>query len=88
MENANFRKQDNGHTASFALAYLRAEFDEERLDVAPLNVATRRAGKEQLKSSLMLTLQALMVPVSGTGLEGVSRWTMLAPVAIGAVFRS
>lgn len=46
VENANFLEQDNSHTAAFPLANLCAKFDEESLDVAPLNIATRRASED------------------------------------------
>ena len=56
VENANFLKQENSHTAAFALADLRAKFYEERLNIAPLKVTAGRASEDQFKSALMLSL--------------------------------
>lgn len=54
MENAYFREQDHGDTATFPLTDFCAQFKKQHLDVSPLNVRTRRAGENQLKGALVL----------------------------------
>ena len=62
VKNANFLKQDDGHATALALADLCAKFYEERLNIASLHIAARRASEDQFKGALMLSLHASMVP--------------------------
>ena len=66
VKDANFLKQHNSHATTFTLADLCAKVREERLNIAPLNIAARRAREDQVKGALMLSLHARMVPESGT----------------------
>jgi len=76
VKNANFLKYDNSYTAACALADLCAKFYEERLNIAPLNIAACRASGNQFKGALMPSLHARMVPLSGTGKKESCRLTL------------
>jgi hypothetical protein len=45
---------------------LRTQFNEEALNIVPLDIAARRPRKNQFNNSLMPSFHMLMVPVSGT----------------------
>jgi hypothetical protein len=54
MKHPYFVKQDHSDTTAFSLAYFGAQFDKQRLDVPPLQVCTRGAGKDQFERALVL----------------------------------
>jgi hypothetical protein len=58
MEHSHFFEQDYSYTTAFSLAHFGAQFYEQRFDIAPLDVPTRRAGEDQFESSLVLPLHA------------------------------
>jgi hypothetical protein len=62
MEHSHFFEQDYSYTATFTLADFGAQFYEQRLDVAPLNVPTGWAGEDQFESALVLPFHAEIVP--------------------------
>ena len=66
MEDAHLAKEDNGNPAPFAFCHLRTQLGEQRLNIAPLNVAATRMRKDQLKGALVLSLHNIMVPPSDT----------------------
>jgi hypothetical protein len=68
VEHSHFFEQDHGYTTTLALADFGAQFYKQRFNIAPLDVSACRAGKDQFKSSLVLTLHAAIVPLSGTAL--------------------
>ena len=73
VENVHLVKQDDSHSATFALADLCAKFYEERLNIAPPDIATCRTGEHQFESALMPSLHAEMVPESGTEQQALRR---------------
>ena len=68
MKHSHFFKEDYGDTTTFSLTDLGAQFYEQRFNIAPLDVPTRGAGKDQFESALVLPLHTEIVPRSGTGL--------------------
>ena len=54
VEDTNFVEQDDGDAASFTFADLGPEIQEQRLDIAPLNVCADRMRTYDLKRSLVL----------------------------------
>ena len=66
MKHSHFFKQDYGYTTTFSLADLGAQFYEQRFNIAPLDIPTRGAGKDQFESALALPPHAVIVPLSGT----------------------
>ena len=73
MEDANFLKQDHSHTAAFSLADLCAKLYEERLNIAPPDVAARRTSEHQFEGALMLSFHGAIVPLSGTDRQVLRR---------------
>jgi hypothetical protein len=59
-------KQKDRNPATCPLFNLRTQFNEETLNIAPLDIAARRPRKNQFNNSLMPSFHLLMVPVSGT----------------------
>ena len=68
MEHSHFFEQDHGYSTTLALADFGAQFYKQRFNITPLDVCASRAGEDQFKSSLVLALQAGIVPLSGTEL--------------------
>jgi hypothetical protein len=66
VEHSHFFEQDHNYTTTLALADFGAQFYQQRINIAPLDVSACRAGEDQLKSSLVLALHARIVPLSGT----------------------
>jgi hypothetical protein len=62
MKHSHFFEQNNGYPTPFALADLGAQLTEQRLDIAPLDVAAGGASKDQLERALVLSLHLAMVP--------------------------
>ena len=74
VKNANFIKQENSHTTAFTLAHFCTKFDEEHLNIVPLNIAAGRTSKDQIKSPLMLSLHGNIVPLSSTNTNYALCW--------------
>ena len=58
MKNANLFKQDNRYATAFSFTDLGAQFDEQRFDIAPLDIAAHRASENQIKGALVLPLHS------------------------------
>jgi len=56
MEHPDLAKQKHPDAGAFTFADLRAQLDEQRLDVAPWNRSTDRAGKEAFQRLAVLLL--------------------------------
>jgi len=54
VEHAPIAEQPDTDAGTFPLADLRPERDEQRLDVAPLDVGADRAGEDQFQRPLVL----------------------------------
>ncbi len=52
MKHPAFTKKPDAYAGTFTLADFSSQGDEQRLNVAPLDVATDRTGKDQLKRGL------------------------------------
>jgi hypothetical protein len=59
-------KQKDRNPAACPFFNFCAQFNEETLNIAPLDIAARRPRKDQFNSSLMPSLHGQMVPFSGT----------------------
>ena len=68
MKDPNFFKQDNGDATPLSFRDFGAKLNEQRLDIAPLDISARGASKDQLKRSLVPTLHSCIVPQNSTGL--------------------
>ena len=80
MEHSHFFEQDHGYTTTLALADFGAKFYKQRFNIAPLDVSACRVGEDQFKSSLVLALHEVIVPLSGTELdERTSKRPTLTP---------
>ena len=66
MKHTHFFEQDDSDTTAFSLADFGAQFYEQALNISPLDVATRRAGKNKFKGASVLPLHTAIVPLSGT----------------------
>ena len=66
MKYPDFPKQHHCDAATLAFADFVAQYNEQRVDIAPLDVTACRAGKDRFESALMPPLHANMVPQSGT----------------------
>ena len=66
MKNAHFVEQDNGNSASFALADLSAEARKESFDVFPGDVRACGVREDCFQCLLMCSLHVQMVPEHGT----------------------
>ena len=61
-----FLEQNNCNTATFPFAELGAQLNEQRLDIAPLDIGARGPREDQFKGALVSSLHPAMVPQSGT----------------------
>jgi hypothetical protein len=66
VKDPHFIKQKDRNPATCPLFNLCTQFNEEALNIAPLDIAARRPRKNQFNNSLMPSFHLLMVPVSGT----------------------
>ena len=53
VENAHLLKQDNSYAAPLPLTDFRAQLNEQGLNIAPLNVRTRRVREYQFQRAEM-----------------------------------
>ena len=58
MEDSHLGKKYNGHAAAFSFTYLRTEVPEERFNILPMNICTRRVREQGSERALMLPLHA------------------------------
>ncbi len=58
MKHPNFFEQDYGYTTTFSRRDFGAQFHEQRLDVAPLDVTARGVTEDQFESALVLPLHS------------------------------
>jgi hypothetical protein len=61
VKDSNLPKQDNSHTAALSFGDFSPQFHEQCFYVAPLDVPTRGAAKDQFEAPLVLPLHATMV---------------------------
>lgn len=66
MKNPSFSKQTNTNAGTFSLAQFRSEFDKQRFDVGPVDIAAGWPGKNQFQCFLVLAFHLDIVPHIGT----------------------
>ena len=66
MKDPHFIKQKDGNPAACPFFNFCTQFNEEALNIAPLDIAARRPRKNQFNNPLMPTFHFLIVPISGT----------------------
>ena len=66
MKDPHLIKQKDGNPATCPFFNFCTQFNEEALNIAPLDIAARRPRKNQFNNSLMPTFHFLIVPISGT----------------------
>ena len=66
VKNPHLIKQKNRNPATRPFFNFCNQFNEEALNIAPLDIAACRPRKDQLNNSLMPPFHFLIVPVSGT----------------------
>ena len=58
MEDSHLVKKYNGHAAAFSFTDLRTEVPEERFNILPMDICTRRVSVQGSERALMLPLHA------------------------------
>lgn len=66
MEDPALPEQADTDSGTFAFADLGAEFDEQRLDVPPLNVGAGRTSEDEFEGLLIFSLHGPMVLINST----------------------
>ena len=66
VKNPSLSKQTNTNTGTFSLAQFCSEFDKQRFDVGPVDIAAGWSGKYQFQCFLMLAFHSDIVPYIGT----------------------
>jgi hypothetical protein len=66
VKNFDFIKQDYSHPAPFALAHFGTQFQKQRLNIPPRDIATDGMRKNCQQSSLVSPFHEEMVPHFGT----------------------
>jgi hypothetical protein len=67
-------KQKDRNPAACPFFNFRAQFNEETLNIAPLNIAARRPRKNQFNNPLMPSFHFYIVPFSGTENNSLISW--------------
>ena len=83
MKHSHFLEQDYSDTTSFSLADFSAQCNEQRFDIAPLNVPTCWSSEDQFESALVLPPHMKRVPQSGTELPRVRAETAIECKGLG-----
>ena len=66
MKDPHLIKQKDRNPAACPFFNFCTQFNEKALNIAPLDIAARRPGKNQFNNSLMPPFHCSIVPVSGT----------------------
>ena len=66
MKDPHLIKQKDRNPAACPFFNFCTQFNEEALNIAPLDIAARRPRKDQFNNSPMPPFHFLIVPVSGT----------------------
>jgi hypothetical protein len=69
VENAHLPKQKYRDPTSSSLLNFSTKFNEQSLNIMPLDIGARWPGKNQVNSSLVFPLRAFMVPFLGTAIK-------------------
>lgn len=70
MEHPTVIKQPHTHTRTLPLADLGTQLNKQRLNIAPLDIGTYWAGKNQFKGFLVLAFHGEIVLDNGTIFKG------------------
>ncbi len=66
MEDPDFTKQNDRDSAARSFRDIPTQLLKQGFNVLPRHIAARWAGKDQLKSALVLPLHSRMVLINGT----------------------
>ena len=69
MEDSHLVKKYKGHAAAFSFTDLRAEVLEERFNILPMDICTRKVSVQSSERALMLPLHANHVRQAGRVLD-------------------
>ncbi len=66
MKHPNLSEKKDRHATALELTNLRSKLDEQRFNIAPLEISAHWAGKDSLKGLLVSLSHGVMVPFLGT----------------------